>query len=62
MADYSTATPNGAQLDINSLAQTLAYSGTFLSTQTVVYSGVTYVRTFTNNGTNITGISQWVAQ
>lgn len=53
---------NGVQLPLESLAATLASSGGFIDTITVVYRGVTYVQTFTNDGTDITAISQWVAQ
>lgn len=49
-------------LPISDLATTIAFSGGFVSTLTVVYSGITYVQTFTNNGTNVTNISQWVPQ
>lgn len=61
MSDYVTAS-NGVQLDLGSLEQTFVYSGGFISTATVVYSGITYVQTFTNNGSNITVVSGWVAQ
>ena len=53
---------NGVQLPIDSLAATLAYDGGFIDTITVEYRDVTYVQTFTNDGTDITAISQWVAQ
>ena len=52
---------NGVALPLDNLAYTFAYSGSFVSTITVVYAGTTYVQTFTNNGTQITHISQWVA-
>lgn len=58
----TVATSTIGQLPLGDLAQTFAYTGGFLHTITVVYQGVTYVQTFTNNGTNITGISVWVAQ
>jgi len=56
---------DGTMLPIDSLEQTLIYSGSFISTITVTYQGKTsdtYVQTFTNDGTDITSISQWVAQ
>lgn len=53
---------DGAMLPIDSLPQALAYSGSFVSTITVVYQTRTYIQTFTNNGTNITNISNWVKQ
>ncbi len=61
MSDYVTAS-NGVQLEIAALAKTYVWVGGFLSTQSVTYSGVTYVQTFTNNGTNILTSSMWVAQ
>ena len=61
MSDYVTAS-NGVQLELNALAKTLTYSGGLVTTQTVVFSGKTYVQTYTNNGTQITGVSQWVVQ
>lgn len=57
---------DGTALPLDSLAQTLVFSGSFISTITVQYvsksTGVEsyFVQTFTNDGTNITGISQWV--
>lgn len=53
---------DGAQIPLDSCPQTFAYSGSFISTITVVYAGNTYVQTFTNNGTNITAISGWIKQ
>jgi hypothetical protein len=50
---------DGAMLPLDSLPQTFAYSGGFISTITVQYAGNTYVQTFENNGTNITFISGW---
>jgi hypothetical protein len=51
---------DGAMLPLSSLAQQFTYSGTFVSTITVLYQGNTYVQTFLNDGTNITYISGWV--
>ncbi len=62
MSETVTATNNGASIPLDSLPQTFAYSGSFVSTITVVYQGITYVQTFTNDGTNITAISGWVPQ
>jgi len=55
----TTTIPN---LPVDDLAHTLTYDSTFVATDTVVYQGVTYVKTYTNDGTNITNISAWVAQ
>ena len=59
MSDTVTAA-NGVELPLIALAQTFTYSGGLVATISCVYSGVTYTQTFTNNGTNITAISQWV--
>ena len=62
MAGSSTVTAtDGVGVPINSLQKTLTYSGSFVATQVVQYEGKTYTQTYTNNGTVITGVSQWVA-
>jgi hypothetical protein len=62
MAGGSTVlASNGQALQLDSLAKTLTYSGSFIATQVVVLDGVTYTQTYTNNGTVITGVSEWVA-
>lgn len=62
MAGSSTVTAtNGVGVPVDSLAKVLTYSGDFIHTQVVVYNGITYTQTYTNNGTFITGVSQWVA-
>jgi len=53
---------DGTQIDLDNVTQAFAYSGGFISTITIVYAGKTFVQTFTNNGTNITNISNWVKQ
>ncbi len=53
---------DGTQIPLNSVTQTIAYSGIFVSTITIEYAGKTFVQTFTNDGTNITVISNWVKQ
>lgn len=50
---------DGAMLPLDSLPQTFAYSGGFISSITVFYANQTYIQTFTNDGTNITYISGW---
>jgi hypothetical protein len=62
MSETVTTTPDGNALPVSSLNQTFVYSGSFVSTITVSYQSNTYVQTFTNNGTNITTISQWTKQ
>jgi hypothetical protein len=61
MSETITAS-NGVGLPLDSLAQSFTYDGGFVDTITVVYSGITYIQTFENDGTNITNISQWEAQ
>lgn len=51
-----------SKIPLDGLAQTFTYDGDFVETITVEFMGVTYVQTFTNNGTKITNISQWVQQ
>jgi hypothetical protein len=58
----TVATSTIPQLPIGDLEQTFTYDGDFVETITVAYHGVTYVQTFTNDGTNITNISVWTAQ
>lgn len=53
---------DNTQLPLAQLEQVFTYDGGFVDTITVVYTGNTYVQTFTNNGTNITEITGWVAQ
>lgn len=51
---------DGAMLPLSSLAQQFEYSGSFVTSITVLYQGNTYVQTFINDGTDITYISGWV--
>jgi hypothetical protein len=57
---------DGTALPLDSLSTALVFSGAFISTITVQYvansTGVLsyFTQTFTNNGTNITAISNWV--
>jgi len=53
---------DGVTLPIDSLAQTLGYTGSNLTSVTVSYGGQTYVQTLTYTGVNLTGVSQWVKQ
>lgn len=59
---------DGTQLPLGSLPQAMAYSGSLLQTVTVVYASrrtgitTTYVQTFTYSGTNVTNISEFIAQ
>lgn len=64
----STVTASdGTALPLDSLAVDMTWSGSFISTMSVQYPNIygvltTYVLSFTNDGTNITGNSEWVAQ
>lgn len=58
----TVATSTIPQLPVDDLAKTLTYDGDFIATMSVVYQGVTYTKTYTNDGTNITDISVWEAQ
>ena len=52
---------NGTQLPINDCPNTLNWADGFLTSIVIDYQGVTYTQTYTNDGTNITSISAWVA-
>jgi len=58
----TVATSTIGQLPVDDLAKVLTYDGDFIATMSVVYDSVTYTKTYTNDGTNITNISVWVAQ
>ncbi len=60
VSGYSLSTGQRTSLPLSDLKQTIAYSGDFISTITVVYRGTTFVQTFLNNGTNITNVSQFL--
>lgn len=62
MSEANAVQMGGSKVPLDSLEQTFGYVGGFLTTITVAYRGVTYVQTFTNDGTNITVISKWVQQ
>jgi len=53
---------NGVQIPLDSVPLTFAYDGDFVDTITCVYRGLTYIQTFTNDGTNITAISPFMVQ
>jgi len=59
---------DGTQLPLDSLEMTFTYAGSNVQTITVTYpsrqTGVEtdYVQTFTYNGSDVTNISQWIAQ
>jgi len=52
------------QLDLDNLEQVFAYNGSNqLITITVVYAGITFVQTFTRDGSgNVTDVSRFVPQ
>lgn len=54
---------DGAILQLDELAQVLAYDGSNnLTSITVTTGGATYIQTLTYTGSNLTGISVWVKQ
>lgn len=58
-----TSTYPSIQLPVNDLAVTMGYTGTYVTSLTVVYQAITYVQTITRDGNgNATAISQWVPQ
>jgi hypothetical protein len=68
MSDVTVTANDGTQLPLSSLDTTFTYAGDNVQTISVVYpsrqTGIetTYVQTFTYNGSNVTDISQWIAQ
>jgi len=62
MSESNSVQMGGEKVPLDSLQQTFAYAGGFLTTITVAYRSTTYVQTFTNDGTNITVASKWVQQ
>jgi len=47
---------------VDSLPQTMGYTGDRLDYTEVTFDGVTYRQTLTYTGANLTGVSEWVAQ
>lgn len=63
MSETFATTGSLQQLPVGDLPVALAYDGSNnLTSMTVVYRGVTYIKTFTYTGSNCTNISAWVAQ
>lgn len=66
MASMTVTAKDGTMLPVGDLAQVLAYSGSQLTSITVMYPSktsrtpVAFVQTMTYTGSNLTGISQWV--
>lgn len=67
MSETVTAS-DGNQLPLNDLSQAFTYSGALVQTISVQYPApqypftlTTYVQTFTYSGSNLIGISNWVA-
>lgn len=50
---------DGTHIPVDSLEQTIVYDGNFVLTITLSYLGRTYRQFYTNDGSNITNISQW---
>jgi hypothetical protein len=61
MSTFATATDN-TQLDLDSLPVTLGYTGSNLTTLTIVYRENTYIQTLTYSGANVVTISNWIKQ
>lgn len=62
MSETVTTISDGVQLPLDSLEQVFGYTGSNVTTITVVYAGNTYVQTFIYAGSNVTQISGWVKQ
>jgi hypothetical protein len=53
---------DGKSVPVDSLDHAFAYVNGTLSTDTVVFEGVTYVQTYTYTAGALTGMSKWVKQ
>lgn len=68
MSQQTTLANDGTALPLDMLDMTLGYTGSNVTTLTVNYpssqSGIPtdFVQTITYSGSNVTNISQWVAQ
>lgn len=62
LLSQSTIASDNVALPIDSLAQTITYTGANITSISVTYRGNVYIQTITYTGDNITGISQWVKQ
>lgn len=58
----TVAASNNVLVPIDSLEQTLTYSAGKVVSITVAYDDIDYVQTLTYTGSDLTGISGWVAQ
>ena len=59
---YIEAADDGAELPVNDLEKTYGYTGSSLTTVTVVFNDNTYTKTYTYTDGNLTGASQWELQ
>lgn len=58
----TVAASNNVLVPVDSLEQTLTYSAGKLVSVSVTYDGIDYVQTLTYTGSDLTGISGWMAQ
>ena len=56
------AASDGTEIPVDDLEKEYGYSGGNLTTVTLEYNGVTYVKTYTYTAGDLTGRSLWVAQ
>lgn len=53
---------DGTEIPVNDLEKTYDYTNGVITTATLAYSGVTYVKTYTYTNGVCTGVSLWEAQ
>jgi hypothetical protein len=53
---------DGVLLPVDSLEQTLTYTGDLISTISVSFGSEVYIQTYTYTSSNVTSISQWEKQ
>lgn len=56
------AADDGEEIPVNDLDKAYAYSGGLLSTVTITWKTVTYVKTYTYDAGNLVGATIWEAQ
>lgn len=62
MSDTVITVPNGIAIPVDDLEVQYSYTGDLITSMTVEYEGVTFVKTLSYTGTNLINESQWIQQ
>ena len=57
-----TGASDGGYLPLDQLAHTFGFSGGLLTSDSVTFSGFTYIQSITYSGTILASVSDWVKQ